>query len=156
MHSFILLIKQLGPLRACENRTGPWFKRSANLDSKVILIPICGVIHGPCALMPYISNVTEFTTCKPHCLKHFISQEEGAAATLHHTASVGNVFFHACFPLYHISAFALADTDQQTTESLITCFFLNETQWVTVHKKVSKYLNSWVMRPPSDLITSSV
>lgn len=73
--------------------------------------------------MLYISNVAEFMTCKLQRLKQFTSQGDGAAAMLHHTASVGNVFFHASFPLHHISAFALSDTDQQTTESSITVSF---------------------------------
>lgn len=54
VHSFIFLIRQHGPLCECEYRTGPWFKPSINLSSKVILIPICGAIPEPCGLMPYI------------------------------------------------------------------------------------------------------
>lgn len=99
VHSFILLIRQHGPLCACEYRTEPWFKPSVNLSSKVILIPICGAFREPCGLMSHIlifKNITEFRTCKRHCLVLF-SQEEGAAVTQYHTA--------------------LTQTDQQTTQT---------------------------------------
>lgn len=84
-------------------------------------------------------------TCKRRCLERFLffsyfflwSQEEGAAATLHHPASVGNVFFTPAFLCATFAAFAPRGHWPTNHRELDYCF-LNEAEWVTALKKKKK------------------
>lgn len=76
-----------------------------------------------------------------------VSREVGAAAMLRHAASEENSLYHACFAVYHIWAFALADTGQPNRKELVCeVLFCNSEVSLKLGKEPSVWLSLWPYR----------